>query len=71
MSDGLAGHHYVTVRSGGRVGFLLGPYDDHHEARANVARGTQLACDANSRAWFCSFGTARDPGRTRATVFGK
>lgn len=66
------GGFYVTVVDGPRVGFLLGPYDAHEEALANVARGRALANDADPRAAFYGFGTVRrTDGRVLPTVFGK
>lgn len=32
--------YYVTVKDGPRTGFLLGPYDTHAEALAQLNRGT-------------------------------
>lgn len=59
---------YVSVRDGQRTGFLLGPYGDHGTALANVERGRKLACDANDRAWFYSYGTASLPADTVVSV---
>ena len=53
------GKFYVTVRDAGKVGFLLGPYDDIRDALDNVRRGRALACAANSRAWFYAYGVTR------------
>jgi len=68
------GEFYVTTVDAGRVGFLLGPYATHADALANVERGNRLAHEADPRAWFYAFGTARwtQPGRRRpSTVFGR
>lgn len=75
--------YYVTVRDGGRTGFLLGPYATHQDARANVDRGRAYAlgdCDGpdgrriayNGRAHFYAYGTSRLPRNVQAprTVFG-
>jgi hypothetical protein len=67
----LPGRFYVTVRDAKKVGFLLGPYDDFHEADANVDRARGLARKADPWAAFYGFGVARDPGPARATVFGR
>ena len=65
--------YYVTVRDGGPVGFLLGPYDSHDAALANVDRGNRLAHEADARAHWYAFGTARVPANVRKprTVFGR
>jgi hypothetical protein len=64
--------YFVTVRDGNRSGFLLGPYTTHQEALDLVDRGRDLACAANDRAWFYSYGTAGAPvGLIKETVFGK
>jgi len=65
--------YYVSVKDDrGRTGYLLGPYDGHEEALANVRRANDLACDADRRAVFYSFGTCSVPAdRTIRTVFGK
>lgn len=60
---------YVTVVDGRRVGFLLGPYTTHQQAIDNVARGRDLANDADPRAAFYAFGTS-SLKRERTTVFG-
>lgn len=68
------GRYYVTVRDHDRTGWLLGPYDTHAEALANVDRGNELACNADPRAHWYAFGTARitDPSAPLpATVFGR
>lgn len=67
------GRYYVTVRDGGRHGYLLGPYDTHQEALENVERGRDLANDADSRAHWYAFGTGRlqDETATVASIFGK
>ncbi len=53
--------YYVTVRDDGRTGFLLGPYDTHTEALANVGEGKRLANAATPWAAFYAFGTASLP----------
>lgn len=61
---------YVDVVSGSRFALLLGPYDTHEEATANVERGKQLAVERDPRTWFDSFGTCSTHD-DRKTVFGK
>lgn len=61
---------YVSIRTGRRVGFLLGPYASHMTALANVRRGRDLAIQADPSAAFAAFGTASHP-RTVPTVFGR
>lgn len=62
---------YVTVKDGPKTGWLLGPYDDHATALANVKRGETLARKADHFAAFYSFGTAKVTGeRAARTVFG-
>lgn len=56
---GDGGRYYVTVRDGSRTGWLLGPYETHAEALANVQRGNDLANRADPRAHWYAFGTAR------------
>lgn len=60
--------YYVTVQDAGRTGFLLGPYDEHAGALANVERGRGLAEAANSRAVFYAFGTSSLPAGVVAPV---
>lgn len=68
---GDGGRYYVTVVDAGRVGYLLGPYDTHVEALANVERARGLAEGVDPRAWFYAFGTARTSDAfTPATRFG-
>jgi hypothetical protein len=65
------GGFFVTVRDAGRTGFILGPYPTHEEAIANVERGRRMAEQANARAVFYAFGTARvTASRLPASVFG-
>lgn len=55
-----------------RTGFLLGPYDTHTEALANVERGRKLAEEADGKAHWYSFGTRSIEGPTdRKGTFGK
>lgn len=58
------------VRNPTRYALLLGPYPTRAEAEANVARGTELACDYDRWAWFYAFGVC---GTTddRKTAFGR
>lgn len=50
---------YVTVRDGSKWAALLGPYDTHEAALADVETARALACEANARAHWFAFGTAR------------
>ncbi len=59
---------YVTIRSGSRVGYLLGPFERYDDALSSVQRGRDLATGADPFAAFDSFGTARAP--LRKSVFG-
>lgn len=59
---------YVSVMDGPRFGLLLGPYEKHAEAKADVERGRRLANEANPWAAFYSFGTASLPKGTPARV---
>ncbi len=71
---GNGGRYYVTVVDGPRTGWLLGPYDTHVEALAQVDRGNDLACKADPRAHWYAFGTARITDPTLPlprSVFGK
>ena len=62
---------YVTVRNGDQTGFLLGPYETHEEALANVQRGRELANTTDQWAHFYAYGTASLPtSMTPKTVFG-
>jgi hypothetical protein len=61
---------YVSVKDGQRSGFLLGPYDTHDEALANVDRGRKLAYDADTRAPWYAYGTAGTELEI-TTVFGR
>ena len=61
---------YVTARSGRQASFLLGPYESHVEAMANVERGRDLAIGVDVWAWFYDFGTAAT-AREYPTKFGK
>ena len=54
------GDFYVTVRDGGKTGFLLGPFADIREALANVSRGSQLAQEYGPvQATFYAYGVSR------------
>ena len=70
MSDFARPRYYVTVVNADRQGFLLGPYITHKEARENVTRGRDLACEVDAYARFYLFGTARTVRRVK-TVFGR
>lgn len=62
--------YYVSATNNGRYVLLLGPYDTHQEALENVARGTQLAYDADPRAPWYAYGTLSTDA-TRTTAFGR
>lgn len=74
---GDGGHYYVTARNDdGRYVALLGPFETHAEALANVQRGTRLAYDSGDpRAPWYAYGTARrkdgQPWRTAFTLDGQ
>lgn len=56
------GAYYVTVADGGRIGRLLGPFDnDHAGALAMVDKVRVKAEELDPRAAFYSFGTCRIP----------
>jgi hypothetical protein len=62
---------YVSTIDGSRTALLLGPYDTHEQAKAQVARGRDMANEANWRAAFYAFGTCSAPkGTGLRTVFG-
>lgn len=65
---------YVSVVDGKRVGLLLGPYETHEEALANVQRGREKAfeSDGKGRSWFYAYGTVRihDVPEFPKSVFG-
>ena len=66
--------YYVTVKDGPRTGFLLGPYDTHAEALANVERGEVLAMETDNatRTWFYAYGTSKlTADQLPNGVFGK
>lgn len=50
---------YVTVIDHGRVGKLLGPYDTHEDALANVDRAKAKAHEADPDAHWYAFGTSK------------
>jgi len=57
---------YVTVKSGSRTGYLLGPFGSKAEAEGNVDRGQRLARQVNDGADFYAYGVTRvvmQPGR--------
>ncbi len=71
---GDGGRYYVSVIDGERYAFLLGPYATHAEALDQVDRGTRLAYDADPRAPWYAYGTARvpdDAGPEPTTLFGR
>jgi len=63
-------YFYASVIDGDRKALLLGPYNTHEEAQANVERAKALAEEVDPWAYFYAFGTA---GSTRIfpTRFGQ
>jgi hypothetical protein len=59
---------YVTVRSGSRVGYLLGPYASHADALASVDRARLFAGRLDPWAVFYAFGTARVVAETASML---
>jgi hypothetical protein len=55
--------YYASVESNGKRGLLLGPYGSKSEAEAHVPEATRLACQADDRAQFYAYGTARIQAR--------
>jgi hypothetical protein len=63
---------FVSTRSAGRVGLVLGPFASHDEALANVERGRGLAEKADAWSVFYEFGTLRiEGGSGREGVYGR
>lgn len=63
---------YVTVKDGARTGWLCGPYETKAEAERKVARGRELACDADAWAHFYAYGVTKVTGaKVARTVFGR
>ena len=65
--------YYVGIKDAerGRVGYLLGPYDTHGEALANVKRAGDMAEDVDAWATFYNIGTCSVPAdKAIRTVFG-
>lgn len=56
---GEPGGFYVTIKRGGRTGWLLGPYATHEEALGHVSEGRHLAHAVDPRTEFDAFGTSR------------
>lgn len=48
---------FVSCRKGTANGLVLGPYDTHEEALANVERGREMAEKADPWSLFYAFGT--------------
>jgi hypothetical protein len=55
---------YVSIwdHSGGRVGFLLGPFETHQAALDAVPEGKRKAEEVDARAFWHAFGTLRVEG---------
>jgi hypothetical protein len=68
------GKHYYVSQIRRKQGFklLLGPYDTHSEALANVSRGCEMSCkaDRTGQSDFDVFGTC-STFDVRQTAFGK
>lgn len=58
---------YVSVVDGGRHGYLLGPYDTHEAALANVDRGKAGAHEVDDRAHWYGYGTCKVTAPTLPT----
>ncbi len=52
---------YVSVLDGPRYGFLVGPFDTHDQALAQVDSARAAAEQVDPRAVWYAFGTARAP----------
>ncbi len=50
---------YVTVQSGGRTGWLLGPYSTGADAVTDIGTARRLARQADPFAWFGAFGVTQ------------
>jgi hypothetical protein len=50
---------YVTIKRGGRTGYLLGPFASKTAAEARVGKGVQVASEADPFAAFDLFGVTR------------
>lgn len=57
--DERPGHYYVSVIDGRRWALLYGPFARHADALAALETARRVAVDADARAWFYAFGTAR------------
>jgi hypothetical protein len=57
--DPRPGHYYVSVRDGRRWALVYGPFERHADALAAVGTARRVAVEADGRAWFYAFGTAR------------
>jgi streptogramin lyase len=68
QTDERPGHYYVSAIDGRRWALLYGPLERHADAVAAVETARRVAVDADARAWFYAFGTARvapeDPAPT-------
>lgn len=63
--------YYVSVIDGKKSGMLLGPFDTHEAALANVDRGTKLAYDADPKAPWYAYGTCKwEADKLPRSVFG-
>lgn len=51
--------YYVTMKSGNRTAWLLGPYSDHSDALNRVGAAKDLTAKLDQWSHFYSFGTAR------------
>lgn len=56
--------YYVTVRDGGRTGFLVGPLRTHRQALDRVDDARLLAREANDRAIWYEYGTSKVTGES-------
>ncbi|MEO8285483.1 MAG: hypothetical protein ABI670_03490 [Chloroflexota bacterium] len=63
---------YAVMKKSDRKYLLLGPYLTHAEADNNVARGTELAREADPRVYRYEFGVSEyDDSYEPTAIFGK
>jgi len=67
--DTRPGNYYVSVVDAGRVGLLLGPFDNHPDALANVDRCRDYAQEINRQSFFYGFGTVRFDDYSKPGLF--
>jgi len=67
--DTRPGNYYVSVVDHDRVGLLLGPFDNHPDALANVNRCQEYAREVNDNAFWYSYGTVRFDDYSKPGLF--